>query len=404
MKNKHILIVTMHFYPTIFRVNDVAEELIKRGYKVTVVTGIPNFPQAKFAKGYGIFRKRRETYNGIDIVRLPIFPRGNRSISLILNYLSFQFSGFFFSIFTRIKADHVLIYGTSPMIKARIGLRYAKRRKINSTFYVMDLWPDNVQYAGNIHHKGILNYLTQSMTKIYQDTTRILTSSMSFIDKIAEMNISKDKIEFWPQYAEDLFSGKEVEINLDDDTSNEVVNFIFAGSIGVAQGLDMLIDSAVILKNQDILVKFNIVGEGRERQNLMKQSEDLAVSHYFQFYGKRPLEEMPSYFKQNDAALLTLQESPIFDLTIPAKLQSYMAYGLPIMASANGEVQSIVKLSNCGYCAKAGDVNEFTKNIIEFTKLTIKQRKELGSNAKTYSNKHFNKSKLMDRLEEIINT
>ncbi len=394
----------MHFYPVQFRINDIALDLIERGYQVTVVTGIPNYPQGSFTKGYGYFRKRRENYQGIDIIRIPIFPRGNNSISLILNYLSFQFSGFFFSLFTRIKADHVLIYGTSPLIKALTGLRYARRRHIPSTLYVMDLWPESVKYAGGIDNRHVLNYLAKVMTKIYKMSSRILISSLSYDQNIKNLGIDSNKIEFWPQYAENIFSNPNAKDTLPSEIIHDgKLNLVFAGTIAVAQGLDILVKTAVLLKEKNIQVRFNIIGDGRAKADLIQNIQSSDVNDYFIMIDRKPIEMIPSYFKACDGALLTLLDTPIWAMTIPAKLQSYMAFGIPVIASANGEVKRLIHEADCGYVSPASDANQLMESIIKFSQLSIPQREVLASNAVHYSKKHFDKVVLMNRLEEIIN-
>ena len=149
----HILVISQYFFPEQFRVNDICTEWIKRGYQVTVITGIPNYPQGKFYNGYGYFQKRTERYNGIDIIRLPIIPRGNSAVMIALNYISFVISGFLWSKFTTLKADKVFVYEVSPMTQALPGVWYAKRRGISSVLYVMDLWPENIEYVGGIKNK-----------------------------------------------------------------------------------------------------------------------------------------------------------------------------------------------------------------------------------------------------------
>jgi glycosyltransferase involved in cell wall biosynthesis len=401
---KHILIVCMHFHPVQFRVNDIALDLINRGYKVTVVTGIPNYPQGSFNKGYGYFRKRRENYMGIDIIRIPVFPRGNNSISLILNYISFQFFGYFFQLFTRIKADHVFIYGTSPLLKALTGLRYARKRKIPSTLYVMDLWPDSVKYAGNIHNKYIINYLTKVMTKIYNMSTRILVSSLSYKDEITKLGISTDKIEFWPQYAEDIFQDNSKTNVQTEIIKDGKLNLVFAGTIAVAQGLDILVDTAKLLKKDKLPVRFNVIGDGRAKESLISNVKSNDVSDYFLFIDRKPVTEIPFYFNDSDGALLTLLDTPIWEKTIPAKLQSYMAYGIPVIASANGEVKRIIDECNCGFVSPAGNALELKESIVKLYHLDLDKRLIMCEHARAYSNKHFDKKLLMNKLEKIINT
>ena len=140
---KHILVVSQYFYPEQFRINDICEEWVKRGYMVTVVTGIPNYPQGQFYEGYGLHKKRKETWNGIEIIRIPLVARGHNSIGLILNYMSFMITGFFWSHFTKVKADMVFNFETSPMTQVKVGCWFAKRRHIPNYLYVQDLWPEN---------------------------------------------------------------------------------------------------------------------------------------------------------------------------------------------------------------------------------------------------------------------
>ena len=153
---KHILIISQYFYPEQFRINDIATEWVNKGYKVTVLTGIPNYPEGKFHKGYGWFKKRKDVYNGVNIKRIPIISRGKSSIRLFLNYISFVVPGFFWKIFTRLKADCVFIFEVSPMTQALPGVWYARKRKIPCYIYVQDLWPENVEIGYLEIHKYVL--------------------------------------------------------------------------------------------------------------------------------------------------------------------------------------------------------------------------------------------------------
>lgn len=156
-EKKHILVLSQYFYPEQFRINDMCNEWVKRGYKVTVLTGIPNYPYGKFYKGYGYTKKRHEQWNGMEIIRIPLIPRGKTAIGLILNYLSFVCSGFFWKTFTKVKADCIFMYEVSPMTQTLIGVWYAKKQKIPCFLYVQDLWPENVEIVTGIKNKTILN-------------------------------------------------------------------------------------------------------------------------------------------------------------------------------------------------------------------------------------------------------
>lgn len=397
---KHILVVSQYFYPEQFRINDICIKLVERGYKVTVLTGIPNYPSGSFYAGYNIFSKG-DVFNGIKIVRIPLFPRGKNKIGLVLNYLSFVFSGYIWSKFTKLKVDSVFIYEVSPMTQALPGIWYGKKRNIPVMLYVMDLWPENVQIVGGIRNVRVVNYLDRMVDYIYKNVDLILTSSQSFLNKIQLRGVKQEKLFFWPQYAEEYYSP------VINRKNNEIVignylNITFAGNIGEAQGLGILPEVAKELKNFKILVKFNIIGEGRFKHKLIKEIERLEVEEYFNFIDQKKPEEIPYYFANSDASLIILARNELFEMTIPAKLQSTMACGIPIIASLNGEAAKIIKESQAGLVSEAGDVRGLVDNILEFSKLTPDKKEIFGMNALHYSETYFNRESLLDELEKLV--
>lgn len=399
----HIFIISQYFYPEQFRVNDICTEWIKRGYQVTVITGIPNYPQGKFYNGYGYFQKRTERYNGIDIIRLPIIPRGNSAVMMALNYISFIISGFLWSKFTTLKADKVFVYEVSPMTQALPGVWYAKRRGISSVLYVMDLWPENIEYVGGIKNKKILGLVGNVVDYIYQNVDLILTSSHSFINAIKKRGIKCD-IKFWPQYAEEWYKPiicKKTDV-IADIPNDGVFNIIFAGNIGVAQGLDILPLTARILEEKGVRVRFNIIGDGRFKDTLLTLIKKERVEEYFNFISKRPATQIPDYISVCDAALLPLSPSEIFKMTLPAKLQTYFACGIPTLVSADGESQLVINEAKAGFAADAGDFIGLA-NIIE--KICAVPKTELllmGKNARKYYEDHYEKQTLLDQIDSMF--
>lgn len=400
---KHILVIAQYFYPEQFRINDICTEWVKRGYKVTVVTGIPNYPQGKYYDGYGLFKKRKETYNGMDIIRIPLVPRGNNSIMLALNYLSFVVSGFFWKMFTKIKADYVFIFEVSPMTQALPGVWYAKKRKIPCYLYVQDLWPENVEIITGIKNKKIIGAIGNMVDYIYRGCTRIFTTSESFVKSIHDRGVPLDKIEYWPQYAEDFYIPIE-EMNIPEIPKDDAFNIIFAGNIGAAQGLDILPKAAEIIKTRsEKQIRFNIVGDGRYKNEFVNIVNAKVLDDMFNFISKQPATRIPEFMAASDAAFLSLTDSPLFAMTIPAKLQSYMACGIPNIASAAGETANIIKESNSGLCGRPGNAEELADNIINLANKSKEELEILGDNARKYYDSHFNKNILLDRMDIYLN-
>lgn len=400
---KHILVVSQNFYPEQFRINDICQEWIKLGYKVTVLTGIPNYPKGDFYEGYGLGKKRKEIWEGIEIIRIPIIPRKNNKLFLALNYMSFVVSGFFWSIVNKISADYVFIYETSPMTQALPGVWYAKRKCIPCYIYVLDLWPENVESVLNIHNKMVLRPIDFLVDYVYKRCDKIFTSSNSFIYKIQQRGININKLEFWPQYAEDFYCKYTGDENVKEIPQDGILNLTFAGNVGYAQGLDILAESAVKLKEQEIKVRFNIIGDGRYKNTLLELVKAENVVEYFNFIDKKPAKDIPKYFAYSDAALITLAKSEVFSMTIPAKLQSCMACGIPILAAIDGEAQSIIKEADCGLCCDSSDAIGLTNIIIAFKDMQDKEIKSYAKNAFDYYNKHFDKRMLLEKVNKYFN-
>ncbi len=395
---KHILIICQYFYPEQFRINDMAFEWVKRGYKVTVVTGIPNYPEGKFYPGYSWFKNTKETVNGVEIHRIPLIARGSSKLGLIANYFSFPFFGFWWNLFTKIKADEVFMFETSPMNQCKVGVRYAKKHNVPCYLYVQDLWPENVEMITGIHSPLIVKPIERMVRKIYKGCTHIWGTSPSFVQGIRKYvdPSEEDKVSFWPQYAEEFYQPAPKK-------EHEGFNVIFTGNIGQAQGLEILPLAAKKIRDQRIKnIRFTIVGDGRARKILENAITQNGVWDMFEFVGRVQPQEIPNLLATGDAAFISFADDELFAKTIPAKLQSYMACAMPIIASARGETARIIKEADCGICSDIGDAEELAVSIIAMSHMPKERLEQLGTNAHMYNLEHFNKKKLMDEMDRYL--
>lgn len=410
---KHILVISQYFFPEEFRINDICKEWVKRGYEVTVVTGIPNYPQGKFYDGFGWVKRRREDYEGVHVVRIPIIPRGKNAIMLALNYFSFVVSGFVWKLFTRIKADKVFIFEVSPMTQALVGVWYALRRKIPCYIYVQDLWPENVEIVTGIHNKKIIGAIDKMVDYIYKHCDKIFATSPSFVMRIEERssawemcvndeqgNARKSKVVYWPQYAEEFYRPVERK-ELSDMPMNDKFKIVFTGNIGYAQGLDILPKTAVLLKKNNVDCEFIIIGDGRYREEFEKEIAQNDVKEMFHLLGRKKPEEIPGYLAWCDVAFISFADNDLFKMTIPAKLQSYMACGMPILAVAGGETKRIVEEAECGVVCELGDVQGIANAICELKKV-VPESGNMTAKALLYNEKNFEKKVLFEQIGEYI--
>lgn len=399
-EKKHILVVSQYFYPEAFRINDMCTEWVRRGYKVTVLTGIPNYPYGKYFDGYGLFKKRRESYNGMDIIRIPLIARGKSSVGMCLNYLSFVVSGFFWKCFTRLEADLVFNFEVSPMTQVLVGVWYARRKKIPCWLYVQDLWPDNIEIVTGIHSPLVLNPIGRMVDYIYRRCDRIFATSPSFVREIsARVPECANAVSYWPQYAEDFYRPVERSASgiLPADGRFKIA---FTGNVGQAQGLDILPEAAAMLKARGDTVEFVIVGDGRSKAALEEKIRALDVADMFYMLPRQAAEDIPAILGGCDAAFVSFMNNPLFANTIPAKLQSYMACGMPILACATGETERIVREAECGVCCPIGDAEALCAAVTALR--DSGKLKEYGANSRAYFQAHFDKTMLLDHFDRCV--
>ena len=401
----NILIVTPHFYPENFRINDFAEAFTKRGHEISVLTGVPDYPEGKFYDGYGLFKKNREIYNGIKIYRVPLIPRGSGSnIRLALNYISFIFGALFTSLFMmKNEFDIVFVFEPSPITVGIPAIFIKKIKKIPLCFWVLDLWPESVVSAGNLKSSFIPRILNPIVRYIYKHSDRILVSSNGFIHSIVDKGISKDKIEFFPQWAEPIFKPMKSNKFLLTGVPEKSFKIMFAGNIGEAQDFPSIIEAARQLRhNQDI--QWVVLGGGRREEWVKSKIKEYELENSFHLLGSFPLEKMPEFYANADAMLFSLKDEYIFSITIPAKVQSYLACGKPILAMVNGEGGKVVVDAKAGFSCAAESPHELVQNILKMKTMREKDLSEMGENARIYYNDNFERSYLFDKAENIFRT
>jgi colanic acid biosynthesis glycosyl transferase WcaI len=400
----HILIVSQYFWPENFRVNDICSGLIQKGHKVTVLTGIPNYPEGYFFKGYGLFKNIRQNCCGAKIVRIPIFPRfkGGR-LSLILNYFSFVLSGLIFAPFLlRKKYDVIFVFAVSPILMTIPAIFLKKLKRIPIILYVLDLWPEAIMAVGAFKSSFILENVKKIVRFIYKNSDKILVSSPGFIPQIEKMGVDQKKLMYWPQWAEDDYSiaRREEKHPIVENLPNGF-KVMFAGNIGAAQGFYTIIEAAKKLKDfSDI--HWVVLGDGRMKLWVEEQVKLNGLEKTVHLLGRRPLEEMPAYFSHADALLVSLKKGLAFSLTIPAKIQSYMACGRPIIACLDGEGAKIVEESGAGFSCRAEDPTALSEATLKMYRLADAQRKTMAMNSRTYFEKHFTRDMLLAELNSQI--
>ena len=386
-----ILVICQYYFPEPFRIADICEELVRRGNAVTVVTGTPNYPMGEIYHGYEHGQRRKEVINGVNIIRCPIHPRKKGAIHRLWNYYSYPFHSRHVVKQIKDEFDVVFIYQLSPVMMADAGIQYAKKHHIKSVLYCLDLWPASLN-AGGINSGLIYSWFRKESQKVYGKSDRILISSQSFATYFYEQYNRSDTI-FLPQYAEETYSPQECEKNPD-----EYVDFMFAGNVGVMQSVDTVIKAAVLCKDIGN-IRWHIVGDGIELENCraLAKKYDAPVI----FHGRQPIEQMPNYYSMADAMLITLKDDPVISMTLPGKLQSYMAAGKPVIGAINGEAKNVIEQFKCGYCVPACDYEKLAAVCKQFAE-ERGNHAVMGNNARIAYEQSYSKDKFIDSLEKNL--
>ncbi len=395
-----LLIVSQYFWPENFRINDLAAELVQRGHQVTVLTGVPNYPDGNIFPRFKADPHKFLNYKGVDIIRVPMTVRGRGNFRLLLNYFTFALSGSVFGPLKLrgIKFDAIFTCQLSPVT---VGLPAAVMRAIKRVpmvFWVLDLWPDTLQAVGIVRSRRMIQLIGLLIKFIYSRCDLILAQSRSFIPQIKKYTGSNKRVEYFPSWAEDIFDQQQNIWAEEIPKNPQSFSVMFAGNLGDAQDFPAILDAAENLRAHTN-IRWLIVGDGRNAQWVQDEIRRRRLDGCVLMFGRYPVERMPSFFSHADALLVSLKDEPIFSMTIPGKLQSYLAAGIPIVAMLNGEGAALVKYSNSGLICNAGDSAGLASAVLKLSKMTKEDRSAMGRNGIEVSTKEFDRSMLIDRLE-----
>jgi len=399
-----ILIITQYFYPENFKSNDLAFELKNRGHDVTVLTGLPNYPEGELFEGYGVFKNRKQVINGVKIIRSLLLPRGKGGgLRLFINYYSFAFFASLKAFFLGLNNsfDALIVHEPSPITQYYPALLINKIWKTPVYFWVMDLWPESLSIAGGVKNKFVLNYYTKVIKKFYKNSEKILITSKGFRKAINEKGNFDNKIVYFPNWAEDAISdgNKDFPIPL----LPEGFKVMFAGNIGEAQDLDNIMRAALHLSDKKH-IQFILVGDGRKMSFVKEFVEQNNLNDTVHIMGRFPVESMSSFFDKADVMLVTLKDDPIFNLTVPAKLQAYMSASKPIVAMLNGEGSENIIDADCGFTVSAGDYVGLSETILKASLLSVDKLNKLGENSRVYYERNFKMAECISNLEHIMSS
>lgn len=391
-----ILVVEQIFYPVDFQVNDVCMQLAEDGHEVTVLTGLPNYPTGIIPEEYRHGKNRIEIWNGIKIIRCFEIPRKKGAVGMIANYFSFCISAALKAFFMKEKFDVVLAYETSPILMAYPGEVYARKNRTPLLLYCCDIWPEVVKTMVSDERSVIFKVAKKVSTPIYRRADLLAVQSKGFYDYFKEVhNYDVNKLRYLPQYADSSYVEQDLSAK-----DNGLTDFVFLGNIGIAQDIGGLIGA--VEKIKDIPgFHVHLVGTGSYHETAVRLVKEKGLENLITFYGRQPYAKMVDFYKLADVCLATLQADSVISLTIPSKVQGYMAAGKPIIAALSGFARDVIEESGSGICVTPGNIDELASAMKEFIRNPEKY-KDCGEYARDYYCRHFTREKYMKTLYKYL--
>lgn len=391
-----ILVFSQYFYPENFRINTLCRELQQRGHQVTVVTGYPQYPIGRIYEGYGFDIPYETEWNGVRICRVKVHPRGSSLLGMLRNTVDYVVEADKWVKACQEKFDAVYVFEVSPVTVGLPAVAYKKKFGVPMFFNLQDLWPENVEEVLGIRFPPLTWLINRIVDRIYGASNKILCTSNGFAENLRRRGVPEEKIVFWPQFCldPDLSQAEKPEIY-----TKNTFNIVFAGNLGDAQGLDLMVEAARELKGSGI--HWYLVGDGRARARLEQKVLDCGVSEDVTFVGRVSEAEADCYVHFADCAYLSFKDNKIFNMTLPAKLQTYLACGTPILAAAGGESARLVGENGIGFVCRP-HLDELVRTAKQAASMSRQEHEAMSAMARAYYETHFTMDRLVTALEEML--
>lgn len=389
-----ILVVCQYYYPENFQITPICEQLVADGYAVTVLTGLPNYPTGIVPEEYKTGH-RDEYINGVHVIRCLEIGRKKGALYLAVNYLSYVISASRMIHKLEPDFDLVFVYQLSPVLMAIPGILYAKKRNVPLFLYCCDLWPESMKLYIKSENNPLFQFTEFLSKKIYRSSDKIACQSSSFLPYLSKThNIPENKLIYLPAFADESY------LTQNFTSENHVVDIVFLGNLGIAQNLTAVLKAVEMIKDVKGF-KVHFVGDGTCLNEMKSYVEEHRLSDIVVFYGRRPVEEMPVFYKLADACLVSLKADNQIGLTLPSKVQGYMAAGKPIIGMIDGSAKDVIEESGCGICVQADDIEGLAAAMKDFI-ANKKRYEDCGEKGRAYFKENFSKKIFMQKLERMF--
>ncbi|MBU1305048.1 MAG: glycosyltransferase family 4 protein [Alphaproteobacteria bacterium] len=398
----NILIVSQYFWPENFRINDLSADLVRRGHSVTVLTGRPNYPDGAIFPDFASNPSAYASYDGADVVRVPLVPRGKGGLTLMLNYLSFAVTASTLGPWRLRgrKFDAIFVFQGSPVTVGLPAIVMKWLTKAPITLWVLDLWPQSLEAVGAVRSPMILRLVDRMVTFIYRNCDMVLGQSRAFLTELNRHVVDTTKVGYLPSWSDSPVTHTQSTPAPEIEQRRDLFNIVFTGNIGEAQNFPAILDAASKLRDEPI--RWIIVGDGRQHDWLAQEVEIRGLQQQVLMPGRFALERMQSFYAHADALLVSLKTSPAFAMTIPGKVQSYLAAGKPVLAMLDGEGAALIERSRAGIAVPSGDVEGLIDAARRLQGLSAPERAAMGRLGQEILSREFDRTSIIDIVENTL--
>jgi colanic acid biosynthesis glycosyl transferase WcaI len=364
--------------------------LKRRGHSVTVLTGMPNYPDGVIPPEYRGSWRKIEWLDGIRVVRTAVYPAPNRGFGKrLINHTSFALSSL--SALRAVGPTDVIYAETPPLFTAAAAVVIARGLKARLLLNVSDLWPESAVQLGMLNNRFAIRLaeLIERFAYRFSDTVTVPTPGMRRI--LLDRGYGEDKVKLLPNAVDtDRFSHEP-------STASELCRAMYCGTVGLAQGVGTLLAAAELLERDHAPIEVIVVGDGAERVELEDQARRSGLKRV-SFEGSVSRDEVPQRIASANLTIMTLRDLPLFEDALPTKLLEYMAAGRPVVAGASGQAARLLEEVGAGIACPPENPEALAEAISRLAS-DPKLAQEMGARGRQYVDEHLSRRAMVGQLE-----
>ena len=398
-----ILILTQWYPPEPQKLqSDLAETLRSLGHDVTVLTGFPNWPSGKLYPGYRLRHWQKENRDGVPLIRIPLSPDHSRSVfKRILNYVSFAASAAVLGPWLAPRTDVVHVVHP-PVAVGGAGWLISRLWRVPFAYEILDMWPETLRATGMMNSERALSLIGWFAKWVYNRAAAIRVISPGFRDNLLGKGVPPEKVHIISNWVDTDFYKP---MKPDPELARKLglagrFNIMYAGTIGLAQKLDTVLDTACLL--QDLPdIQFVLVGDGIELPRLQETAWARQL-HNVRFLGRYPGDMMPDFYALADVLLVHLRDDPLFRITVPHKTLTYLASGKPVLAAVEGDVADVVGSVRAGLTCPSSNPQALADTVRQFFEMSPIERDAMGQNGRRTAYELYRRDYLIGQIAKML--